>query len=57
MKASAGFETETDAKGEWTAMYVRGGGWNVDLEKVGYMPKKLSVHITESLQNPPSSRS
>jgi predicted Zn-dependent protease len=53
IKGAAGFEIKTDAKGEWTAMYVRGGGWNVDLEKVGYMPKRLSVNITEALNNPP----
>jgi thioredoxin-like negative regulator of GroEL len=52
LKASSGLEVKSDAKGEWTAMYVRGGGWNVDLEKVGYMPKRLSVHIMETMDNP-----
>jgi len=53
VRGGGGFETTTDAKGNWTAMYVRGGGWNIDLEKLGYMPKKLSTNITESMKNPP----
>lgn len=53
MRAQSGFETVTDAKGEWKANYIRGGGWNIDFDKVGYAPKKITTHIQESPQNPP----
>jgi Tfp pilus assembly protein PilF len=53
VRGGSGFETITNAKGEWTAMYVRGGGWNIDIEKLGYVPKRLSTNITESMKNPP----
>jgi tetratricopeptide (TPR) repeat protein len=53
VKAAQGFEVMTDAKGEWKAMYIRGGGWNIDFDKAGYAPKKISTNIQESFQNPP----
>lgn len=53
IKAGQGFEVMSDAKGEWKAMYIRGGAWNIDFEKAGYMPKKISTNIQESPQNPP----
>jgi hypothetical protein len=53
VKAGQGFEVTTDAKGEWKAMYIRGGPWNIDFDKAGYMPKKISTSIQESFQNPP----
>jgi tetratricopeptide (TPR) repeat protein len=52
-RGGAGFELMTDAKGEWKANYIRGGGWNIDFEKNGYLPQKISVNIQESSQNPP----
>ena len=52
VKGSSGFELTTDAKGEWKAMYIRGGGWNLDFEKSGYAPKKISTTIEESFKNP-----
>jgi tetratricopeptide (TPR) repeat protein len=52
-RGGAGFELTTDAKGEWKANYIRGGGWNIDFEKAGYLPQKISVNIQESSQNPP----
>lgn len=52
-KGGGGFEEVTDAKGEWKANYVRGGGWNIDFEVAGYMPKKISTTIMENFQNPP----
>jgi len=53
VKAAQGFEVVTDAKGEWKAMYIRGGAWNIDFDKAGYAPKKISTSIQESFQNPP----
>lgn len=52
-RGGAGFELTTDAKGEWKANYIRGGSWNIDFEKNGYLPQKISVNIQESSQNPP----
>ncbi|MCK4646223.1 MAG: tetratricopeptide repeat protein [Candidatus Aminicenantes bacterium] len=52
LKAQSGFETMTDAKGKWKAFYVRGGAWNIDFEKPGYMPKKISAQIKEYDKNP-----
>jgi Tfp pilus assembly protein PilF len=53
LRGGGGFELVTDAKGEWKANYIRGGGWNIDFEKNGYLPKKISVNIQETPQNPP----
>lgn len=52
VKGASGFGLTTDAKGEWKAMYIRGGGWNLDFEKTGYVPKKISTTIEESFKNP-----
>lgn len=53
LKGQSGFETETDKDGEWKANYIRGGTWNLDFEKPGYMPKKLSAEIKEFDRNKP----
>jgi tetratricopeptide (TPR) repeat protein len=47
MRAQAGFEIQTDSEGKWVAAWLRGGGWNIDFEKFGYEPKKISVSIEE----------
>lgn len=52
LKANSGFETITDVNGKWKAFYVRGGAWNIDFEKPGYMPKKISAQIKEYDRNP-----
>ncbi len=49
----AGFEVTTDAEGEWTANYIRGGGYNLDFLKTGYEPKSISTSIPERTNNPP----
>jgi tetratricopeptide (TPR) repeat protein len=46
-RSNSGFETQTDAKGEWKALWVRGGKWNIDFEKSGYAPKKISTSLKE----------
>jgi len=51
-RGGAGFELVTDANGEWKANYIRGGGWKIDFEKVGYLPKKINVNIQETTHNP-----
>jgi len=52
LKGHSGFETTTDSEGKWRALYIRGGAWNIDFEKAGYMPKKLSANINEYDKNP-----
>ena len=53
VKAQSGFETTTNAKGEWKAPYIRGGTWNIDFEKESYLPKKLAAEFKEFDRNPP----
>lgn len=52
VRGQAGFETETDSEGKWAAYWIRGGTWNIDFEKVGYEPKKISVEVSEVKKNP-----
>ncbi len=52
LKGQSGFETVTDAGGEWRAAYIRGGGWNLDFEKEGYIPKKIVVELKDYARNP-----
>jgi len=51
-RADSGFETETDEEGEWKAFYIRGGPWDIDFEKIGYMPQKINVRLSEVNKNP-----
>ncbi|MGQ9672904.1 MAG: tetratricopeptide repeat protein [Candidatus Aminicenantales bacterium] len=53
VRGQSGFETETNNRGEWKALYVRGGAWHIDFEKAGYVPKKISVEIKEFDRNKP----
>ena len=53
VRGQAGFELKTNAKGEWTANYIRGGGYNLDFLKPGYEPKSISTSIPEQTNNPP----
>jgi tetratricopeptide (TPR) repeat protein len=52
VKAQSGFEQVTDVKGKWKAFYIRGGAYNIDFAKDGYMPKKISANINEYDKNP-----
>jgi len=52
LKAQEGIDVKTDKSGRWMAAWIRSGGWNLDFEKVGYMPKKLVVEISENKKNP-----
>jgi Flp pilus assembly protein TadD/5-hydroxyisourate hydrolase-like protein (transthyretin family) len=35
----------TDKEGKWSAYFIRTGMWNLDFEKVGYFPQKVSYRI------------
>lgn len=52
LRAQDGFTIITDEKGKWVASWIRSGGWNVDFEKIGYMPKKISIQVKEHTKNP-----
>lgn len=53
LRGQSGFETETNEDGEWKALFIRGGPWNIDFEKPGYIPKKISTEIKEYDRNKP----
>ncbi len=52
LRGESGFEIKTDQNGKWVAMGIRGGSWNVDFEKVGYMPKGISMEVESYGKNP-----
>ncbi len=52
LRTQSGFEVVTDKNGKWTAAWIRGGGWNIDFEKFGYLPRKISVEVQEFGRNP-----
>ncbi len=52
VKAAAGFDVFTDKKGEWKALWIRGGTWYLDFEKMGYEIKKISIEVKETERNP-----
>jgi len=52
VKASQAFTVETDEEGVWHGNWIRNGTWNVDFEKLGYAPKKISMQISEFKKNP-----
>jgi len=52
LRAQTGFEVLSEKDGKWVAAWIRGGGWNIDFEKIGYMPKKISVDVQEYSRNP-----
>ncbi len=52
VKASQEFTVETDKHGVWHGNWIRNGAWNVDFEKLGYAPKKISMQISEFKKNP-----
>ena len=36
---------KTDGSGKWKALFVRGGRWKIDFEKVGYATAKMNVEL------------
>jgi tetratricopeptide (TPR) repeat protein len=53
LRGKSGFEVETDAEGKWIASWLRGGSWNIDFEKAGYLRKSISIHVVEYGKKPP----
>ncbi|HDY87244.1 MAG TPA: tetratricopeptide repeat protein [bacterium] len=52
-RTKSGFEVVTDSKGKWVAAWIRGGNWDMDFEKAGFIPKKISVELKELGRNLP----
>ncbi|MEW5901273.1 MAG: tetratricopeptide repeat protein [Acidobacteriota bacterium] len=52
LKVEQGFEVTTDKDGKWVAAGITGGSWNIDFEKTGYMPKKISIQVQQWARNP-----
>ena len=50
--AKDGFEVFTDATGKWVAAWIRGGAWDIDFEKIGFEPKKISAEFFQYQRNP-----
>lgn len=51
-RAQGGISVKTDKEGKWLGAWIRSGGWNIDFEKIGYAPKKISIEISENKKNP-----
>ncbi len=52
-KTETGFETVTDGQGIWRASWIKGGTWNIDFDKIGYAPRKISAQIMDTQKNVP----
>lgn len=52
VSAKAGFGVVTNAEGRWIASWIRGGAWNIDFDKSGYIPKQISIEVQEYGRNP-----
>jgi tetratricopeptide (TPR) repeat protein len=51
-KAQGGFSVKTGKDGRWLAAWIRTDNWNIDFERMGYAPKKISADISENRKNP-----
>ncbi len=51
LRGQSGFEVLSDKDGKWVAAWIRGGGWNIDFEKIGFIPKKISADVVEYGRN------
>ena len=51
-KLNQGFSVATDSQGMWVASWIKGGLWNIDFEKAGYVPEKISINVKEGAKNP-----
>lgn len=51
-KSQTGLEVISEKDGKWVAAWLRGGAWNVDFEKFGYEPRKITLEVQEYQRNP-----
>jgi len=52
LKVQQGFQISTEKDGKWVAFGIGGGSWNVDFEKFGFIPRKISIQVNEWQRNP-----
>lgn len=45
--------TTTNGKGQWSALGMTSGTWQIDIEADGYQPKRISLPVTEMQTIPP----
>jgi Flp pilus assembly protein TadD len=45
--------TRTNGKGQWSALGMTSGTWQIDIEADGYQPKRISLPVTEMQTVPP----
>lgn len=53
LPGSGGTEAKTDKKGQWAVGGVHAGMWNIDFQKAGYEPSRISVSVEELGRLPP----
>jgi len=52
-KFEDGTTLTTDKKGRWAYLGLTGGPWNIDISAEGYVPRQLSVSVSEARRTPP----
>ena len=52
IKSETGLEVTSEKDGAWVAAWLRGGAWNVDFEKFGFEPRKITLQVQEWQRNP-----
>jgi Tfp pilus assembly protein PilF len=53
LPTGGGTTTKTNKKGEWAIGGIARGEWQVDFEKEGYQPRRISVAVSETTRLPP----
>jgi len=53
LPGSGGTEAKTNKKGEWAVGGIARGVWQIDFERDGYEPRRISVRIEELTRIPP----
>ena len=49
-KWGGGFETKTGKDGKWLGAWMRSGMWNIDFDKIGYMPTSKSLQMNQFIR-------
>jgi len=47
-----GPDMKTDSKGRWVFFGLAGGGWNIEIQAPGFIPKKTGADLSEVERNP-----
>jgi TolA-binding protein len=46
-KYSGGFDLKTGKDGKWVGAWMRSGSWNIDFDKIGYMPVHKTLEMNQ----------